>query len=292
MQDTRGKYSVALPIIAKKSCVAVIFLAVTGCGEPDNSTSDINQAEGVSAVSETVRETPRFEDGMVRLDRVPGELGYWGSPSKHSLVEDSVDISMDENGLLTDIANAEKVAPFKPWALALYKYRQGNGLADDPVNACISPAGPRHLHDQGGFRIIQDRNYDRIYIIFGGGNRGWRLIHMDGRQPPNPDEVAGTYYGHSAGHWEGDTLVVESSGFNDRFWFSNGGLPHTPALSLVERFSRPDYQTLQYEVEINDPRTYTRTWTSSWTLDWMDGDIEENFCEEVEAMDQYTGNRG
>jgi hypothetical protein len=193
--------------------------------------------------------------------------------------------------LLNNIDDAETVAPFMPWALALYKYRQENQLADDPVNACISPAGPRHLHYEGGFRIIQDRNYDRIYMMFGGGNRGWRLINMDGREAPNPEEVVGTYYGHSTGNWEGDTLVVESTGFNDRFWFSNGGLPHTPALSLVERFTRSEFDTLEYEVEITDTRTYTRPWTATWTLDWVNGEIAEDFCEEIEAIDQYTGNQ-
>jgi hypothetical protein len=263
-------------------------LLLIGCG--DSGAPSAEMAEMATSPVEMMRETPRFDDGMVRFDRVPGELGYWSNPSKPSLVEEGVQVSMDDNGLLSDINDADQVAPFMPWALSLYKYRQANGLADDPVNACISPAGPRHLHYEGGFRIIQDRNYDRVYLIFGGGNRGWRLINMDGRQAPDPDEVAGTYYGHSAGHWEGDTLVVESSGFNDRFWFSNGGLPHTPALSLVERFSRPDYDTLEYEVEITDPRTYTRPWTASWTLDWVDGEISEKFCEQIEAIDQYTGN--
>ncbi len=263
---------------------AVILLS--GCGEPpSNETS-----QATKTVSQISRETPRFDDGMVRFDRVPGELGYWGNPGKHSLVEDGVDVAMDEQGLLANIEEADQVAPFMPWALGLYKYRQANSLKDDPVNACISPAGPRHMHYEGGFRIIQDRNYNRIYVLFGGGNRGWRLIHMDGRQPPNPEEVVGTYYGHSTGHWEGNTLVVESSGFNDRFWFSNGGLPHTAALSLVERFTRTDYNTLEYVVEINDPRTYTRPWTASLNLEWIEGgEIDENFCEQVEAMDQYTG---
>jgi len=267
---------------------AAALLLIAGCG--DSGAPSAEMAEMPASPVEAVRETPRFDDGMVRFDRVPGELGYWSNPSKPSLVEEGVQVSMDDNGLLSDINDADQVAPFMPWALSLYKYRQANGLADDPVNACISPAGPRHLHYEGGFRIIQDRNYNRVYLIFGGGNRGWRLINMDGRQAHDPDEVAGTYYGHSAGHWEGDTLVVESSGFNDRFWFSNGGLPHTPALSLVERFSRPDYETLEYEVEITDPRTYTRPWTASWTLDWVDGEISEKFCEQIEAIDQYTGN--
>jgi hypothetical protein len=183
-------------------------------------------------------------------------------------------------GLLANIEDASKVAPFMDWSLALYKYRQTNGLKDDPVSVCIAPAGPRHLQDPKGFRIIQDRNYERVYVMFGGGNRNWRLINMDGRIPPNPDEVTGTYYGYSTGHWEGDTLVVESSGFNDRFWFSNGGLPHTPALHLTERFSRPDHDTLIYSVTVDDARAYTRPWTSEWTLDWVAGDIEESFCEQ------------
>lgn len=268
-----------------------ILLVLQGCGDSGNQSGDSGQMTESAASVETVRETPRYDDGTVRFDRVPGELGYWNNPSKHSLIENGVTVAMNDDGLLANIDDAAQVAPFKPWALGLYKYRQQNGLADDPVNSCISPAGPRHLHYDGGFRIIQDRNYDRVYVMFGGGNRGWRVIFMDGREAPDPEEVVGTYYGHSTGHWEGDTLVVQSSGFNDRFWFSNGGLPHTPALTLVEKFSRPDYDTLQYEVEINDPLTYTRPWTASWTLDWMDGqEIKENFCEQVEAMDQYTGN--
>jgi len=265
-------------------------ILMVGCGEQAQEQSSVVESDSTpQVITIPDREIPRFEDGQVRFDRLPGELGYWGRPSTYSLVEQGVFVRMNDEGILDDIDDAGMVAPFKPWALAFYKYRQENQLADDPAYACISPAGPRHLHYEGGFRIIQDRNYERIYILFGGGNRGWRLIHMDGREPPNPDEVAGTYYGHSSGHWEGDTLVVESSGFNDRFWFSNGGLPHTPALSLVERFTRTDFYTLEYEVEITDSRTYTRPWTAAWTLDWVEGEIEEDFCEEVEAMDQYTG---
>jgi len=267
------------------------LLVVGGCSDSGNQSADTSQAiESTAMPLVEDRETPRFEDGTVRLDRVTGELGYWGNPSVYTMMEEGTFVRTNDEGLLNNIDDAETVAPFMPWALALYKYRQENLLADDPVNACISPAGPRHLHYEGGFRIIQDRNYDRIYIMFGGGNRGWRLINMDGREAPNPEEVVGTYYGHSTGIWEGDTLVVESSGFNDRFWFSNGGLPHTPALSLVERFTRSEFETLEYEVEVTDSRTYTRPWTASWTLDWVNGEIVEDFCEDIEAIDQYTGN--
>jgi len=237
-------------------------------------------AQGPSAPAGD-RPTPRYPDGLVRLDRVPGEKGYWGQASVSSLFEVGVEVEMDEKGLLADLRDASKVAPFKPWAEALYRHRQQTGLKDDPVKFCISHGGPRALHTEGGFRIVQDRNYDRVYILFGGGNRNWRVIFMDGRAPPDPAEVAGTYYGHSTGRWEDDTLVVESTGFNSRFWFSNGGLPHTEALRLTERFSRPSYGTLRYEVTIDDPLTYTRPWTAAWTVDWVeDGEIKERFCED------------
>jgi hypothetical protein len=73
-----------------------------------------------------------------------------------------------------------------------------------------------------------------------------------------------------------DTLVVDSVGYNERFWLTHGGLPHTEALHLIERSSRPDLETLKYDVTIDDPRTYTRTWTGGWTMRWVPGeDIEE-----------------
>jgi hypothetical protein len=81
------------------------------------------------------------------------------------------------------------------------------------------------------------------------------------------------------GKWQGDTLVVQSTGYNTRFWMSNGGLPHTEAMKLTERYSRPSHDELRYEVTIDDPLTYTRPWKASWTLKWVPGDIEESFCE-------------
>jgi len=271
-------YTPRLPV--SLAALTLSIVALVACSE--SSAPVATSAAPVMATDAPVqmRETPRYEDGTVRFDRVPGEQGYWAMPSKHSLVETGVDVGMNNAGLLDNIADAAKVAPFMDWSQALYEYRQNSNFKDDPVNVCISPAGPRHLMDENGFRIIQDRNYNRVYIMFAGGNRNWRLINMDGREPPNPEEVTGTYYGYSTGHWEGDTLVVQSSGFNDRFWFSNGGLPHTTALQLTERFTRPDFNTLQYQVTVNDPYAYTRPWDAQWTLQWVDGEIEEHFCEQ------------
>ncbi len=283
-----------IPAIHSKSCAAfpcamlrlcrglLAVLALAACEPSPPSSPPGTPPEATSAQPEApARATPRYDDGLVRFDRVPGEKGYWGQAGVSSLVETGVEAPMNGIGLLDNLADAPRVAPFRPWALALYEHRQRNGLADDPTRFCLPPAGPRHMHAPGGFRIIQDRNFDRVYVMFGGGNRNWRVIFLDGRAPPDPAEVVGTYYGYSSGRWEDDTLVVESSGFNARFWFSNGGLPHTEALHLTERFSRPDYHTLRYEVTVDDPYTYTRPWNAEWTVEWAEGSvIPEQFCED------------
>lgn len=256
-----------------------IACLLTACG-PGTGAGGEPAAEAATLPA-AERPAPRYSDGTIRLDRAPGEKGYWGQASVTSMFERGAEVEFDEHGRLLDVSRAADVAPFMPWSLALYRYRQSNGLVDDPTRFCISPAGPRHLHTPPGFRIVQDRNANRVYLLFGGGNRNWRVIFMDGREPPNVDEVVGTYFGYSTGRWEGDTLVVTSTGFNDRFWFSNGGLPHTEALRLTERFSRPSHDTLHYEVTVDDPHTYTRPWTAEWTVDWVEGgEIPEQFCEE------------
>jgi hypothetical protein len=129
---------------------------------------------------------------------------------------------------------------------------------------------------------VEQRELKRILVMLGGEDRNWHPIYMDGRKL-NIDELAATptYYGTSTGRWEKDTLVVETAGFNERFWFANGGLPHTTALRLTERFTRTDYNTLRYDVTVDDPRTYTRPWSGGWTIRWVpDREIEEYFCEE------------
>ena len=255
-----------------RAALGALGALVTFCGV-------LTWAPPVAAAAGADSPAPRFPDGTVRLDRAPGEKGYWDLPSASSLVEEGVRVNIDATGRLASLADAPRVAPFQPWALALYEYRQNNHFADDPMHDCIGPGSPRAMLTPGGIRIIQDRNYNRVYVLYGGGNRGWRVIFLDGRKPPDPDEVVGTFYGNAIGHWDGDTLVVESNGFNTRFWFSNGGLPHTEALHLTERFSRPSHDVLRYEVLIDDPRTYTRPWKSAWTLHWVPGDIAQQFCE-------------
>jgi hypothetical protein len=224
---------------------------------------------------------PRWPDGQIRLGPAPGEKGFWGRASAISLVEKGQNIRMNDDGLLFDLADADKVAPMHPWAKALYLFRQRNLLVDDPLTRCLPPGGPRQFQGAYGFQFIEQRELRRIAVLLGGENRNWHPIYMDGRQVGEAELANPTYYGASSGRWEKDTLVVETVGFNERFWFTNGGLPHTSALRLTERFTRTDYDTLTYEVTVNDPRTYTRPWSGGWTIQWVPGEeLQEYLCEE------------
>jgi hypothetical protein len=146
--------------------------------------------------------------------------------------------------------------------------------------SCLPPGGPRQFQVPYGLQIVEQPERQRIFVMSGGGNRNWRLIYLDGRPLPTADDGVATYYGNSVAKWEGDTLVVNSTGYNERFWFSNGGLPHTENLKLTEKMSRPDSNTLKYEVTVDDVGAYTRPWTGGWTLQWVPQELEEYFCDD------------
>ena len=236
-------------------------------------------------VAKQVRPAPRWPDGHPRLGPPPGTTGYWAYPSATSLVENGANVQVDVNGLLRNIADADKVAPLQRWAKDLYVLRQRNLLKDDPMFLyCKPPGGPRQYQLPYGLQFVEDLNFKRTFVLVGSGNRNFRMIYTDARS--NEGQLRGDsdnplYYGRSIGKWEGDTFVVDTSGFNERFWFTNGGLPHTEQLRMIERFSRPDFDTLKYEVTINDPGAYTRPWSSGWTLRWVSGEeLPIYFCQE------------
>jgi hypothetical protein len=227
------------------------------------------------------RPTPKWPDGHPRLGVVPGEAGYWANPSASSMAEATAKVRFNSDGILANLNDSEKVAPFQPWAKGLYEYRQKALLKDDPIASCLPPGGPRQFQVPYGLQIVEQPDRQRIFVMSGGGDRNWRLINIDGRPLPTADDGVATYYGNSVGRWEGDSLLVNSTGYNERFWFSNGGLPHTENLKLAEKISRPDFNTLKYEATIDDPGAYTRPWTSGWTLQWIAGqEMEEYFCDD------------
>jgi hypothetical protein len=229
--------------------------------------------------------TPRWPDGLPRLGPAPGETGYWTLPSQHSLLEDGQTVAMDEYGLLANLDDAAKVAPFQGWALDLYRFRQANQLRDDPMYLyCVPPAGPRQFQQLFGVQFMEEKARQRLFLLFSGGGGNWRLLYTDGREQIG--QISGTddnplFFGNSTAHWDNDTLVVETSRFNEGFWFSNGGLPHTKQLKLTERFTRLDQNTLRYAVTVDDPGAYTRPWTSTWDMQWLPGEeLPEYYCQD------------
>jgi len=237
-------------------------------------------------VPATKQPAPRWPDGTLALGAISaGTEGYWGYPSSTALVEDGVTVEMDQYGQLANIADAAKVAPLQPWALGVYQARQQRSLRDDPLYInCKPPGGPRQYQSVLGFKLLEDKPGQRIFLNMGSGNHNYRIIYMDGRAQTGlvtGDDNNPLYFGRAAGHWEGDTLVVNTKGFNEDFWFSNGGLPHTSLLTLNEKFSRPDLDTLHYEVTIDDPGAYTRPWTASWDMRWVAGkELPVHFCQD------------
>ncbi len=154
--------------------------------------------------------------------------------------------------------------PFQPWAQQLYDKRLADLQKDDPEARCLPPGIPRLYQTPFPFQIFQLP--DRVLFVFEGGAHSWRVVYTDGRphlKDPNP-----SYLGDSIGHWEGDTLTVDTIGFNDRTWLDQDGHPHTEALHTVERFMRVDQETLHYQVTIEDRRAYTKAWTTSYTIPW------------------------
>lgn len=242
------------------------------------------------AVPLAPRPTPRWPDRQPRLGAAQGgSTGYWAYPSVTALAEgnsaDKIAFPMDTWGLLKNIADAPKVAPMQPWALQLYTERQKRFLQDDPMYLnCKPPGGSRQFQLAYGVQLVEDRDRKRIFVLIGSGNNNYRIINTDGRS--HKGQVGGDdenllYYGRSVGHWEGDTLVVDTRGFNEDFWFTNGGLPHTDQLRLLERFSRPDFDTLKYDVTVEDPGAYTRPWSSSSTLRWVAGEeMPRHLCQD------------
>jgi len=250
--------------------------------------------------------TPRLADGTVNLGRVPGEKGTWRVPYITNM---AMRVVGSDGQLLPDIVKAQEAAqaaraggagragggggggrggsksepwmPWLPWSAAVYDYNSLNESKYDPEGYCLPPGGPRMMATPYQMEIIQQPEHKRIMMIFEGATHIWREIYMDGRKFPEGDELNPTYLGYSVGRWDGDTLVVENKGFNENSWFDYFGHPHTDKMSVVERWTRPNKQTLHYEATVTDPGAYTRPFTIAWDIPF-DGSAElpEYICQE------------
>jgi hypothetical protein len=181
---------------------------------------------------------PRTADGK------PDLSGLWNRISPKYRVNIAADLKLEE---------------VQPWARALVQQRTEN-IGKDSMTAQCLPLGPGYATDSdstagGMMKIIQTP----ALILILNPDLTYRQVFMDGRSletSPNP-----SWMGYSVGHWEADTLVVESFGFNDRTWLDTSGHPHTEALRMTERYRRTNFGHLDLDVTLQDPSVYSRPWT-------------------------------
>jgi len=183
-------------------------------------------------------------------------------------------------------ANIPGGAPFQPWAKDLRAQRMADNQKDNPDAHCL-PMGFMQLHGHPQPRKIVQT--PELIVIMYEGNQGLRQIFMDGRPLPEVNEnLQPWWYGYSIGHWDGDTLVVESVGFRDDTWLDVFGSPLTEKGKLTERWRRPDFGHLEIDVTVDDPKAYTKPFTVRVSHQVMlDEQLIEFICNENEKSSQH-----
>jgi hypothetical protein len=228
--------------------------------------------------------TPRWPDGHVNLGTFPGEKGHWIRQGRAQLASNPESIiAAGPGGLSTNLKMTD--VPFQPWARALYEYRQANFERDAPHSRCKPSPGPRQVGTAYGFEIVEMPELQRTLIFDIGGPYSFRIVYTDGRT--HPKDLEPTYTGDSIGKWEGETFVVDTIGFNEGSWIEAEGFPHTDKLHLIERFTRIDFNTLKYEVTVDDPGAYTKTWIGGFNLRWnLGAELFEYVCQENNRVEE------
>ena len=182
-------------------------------------------------------------------------------------------------GIVGDMTRGMKkgeVVPFQPWAEALFQERRANDSRDDPTARCVVGGVPRSTFVGYPFKILEPPG---MVVILYEAVHAYRQIFTDGRSLPNDPNPA--WFGYSVGRWEGDVLVVESSGFNDNVWLDNAGRPATGTLKVTERFVRKNFGQMDVEITIDDPKTYTKPWSVTQQLAYQpDTELLEYICNE------------
>jgi hypothetical protein len=155
------------------------------------------------------------------------------------------------------VVRAPFKAPYQDWILPKVQELRDRRNIDDPSARCLLVGVPRITNEPLPIKIIQTK--DEIAFLYETFH-AFRVIPTDGRK--HPDDIEPSFLGDSVAHWEGSTLVVDVIGFNDKTWVGVGGATlHTEALHVIERYTRVDFDTITYDVTIDDPKAFTKTWS-------------------------------
>ena len=221
--------------------------------------------------------TPRLANGKPnlaaptpRINGKPDLSGIW--------VRVEPRVPPDPNPIgpnLRDYMPAGAVIPMRPAAERLYRERSTKLGAGRPSQRCLPHSIPDAMLPGALIKFVQ--NPELTILLYEEFNH-FRQIFTDGRPLPAVSQPA--WFGYSVGKWEGDTFVVQTSGFNDESWLDDWGLPHTEAMRTIERFRRTDFGHMQMEVTIDDPEAYTKPWSAVVRFDLRpDTELIEDICD-------------
>jgi len=207
-----------------------------------------------------------------------------GKPDLSAAAPRSTDGKPDLSGLWhaspkwdTDLQDAD----VQPWAREQSRQRAANPASLGWSVLCLPP-GPM-ITFTGPLKIVQT---PRIVAVLYEVPNNFRQIFLDGRVLPK--EPSPTWQGYSVGRWEGETLVVESNGFNAKSWVGRPGIPHTEGLHVTERYRRRDFGHMDVQVTFDDPKTFARPWTATTELLYdPDTEMLEYVCNENEKSVQH-----
>jgi hypothetical protein len=211
---------------------------------------------------------PRTKDGKPNL-AAPTPRTAGGKPDFSGIWRTPSDKYLENLG-----ADGVQI-PMLPWAAKVYQERVENNGKDRPGGLCL----PHSVTDFDAHfnprKIIQTPG--QIAMLFE-SYHSFREIFIDGR--PLPKDPAPAWFGYSVGKWEGQTLVVNSIGINEKTWLDDSGHPHSDAMRVIERFQRPDFGHMTVQLTIDDPKTYSRPWTVTipWDL-FPDTELLDWVCE-------------
>ena len=200
---------------------------------------------------------PRLADGHVDLS------GIWEHTGNSHVQNIAADIKPGE-------------IAYQPWAKTLVDARaDGSQARDDPPANCMPQGVPRINAAPSPWKIIQTPGL--VAILYETFNF-WRQVFLDGRELG--EDFTPSWFGYSTGKWEGDTLVVDTKGFNGKAWIDQAGRPTTEALHVTERFQRKDLGHMEVQITIDDPKAYTKPWTVTEKFNLVTyGDLLEVICE-------------
>ena len=233
-------------------------------------------------ISLPLPDTPRTKDGKPNLtapapraaDGHPDLSGIWISVRQGS--------NPTGRGLERYMTPGSKV-PMLPAAEKFYAEVTAHGDVADPSERCLPDGVPNHMLPLP-IKIVQN---PKVTLMLFEEFTVFRQIFTDGRKLPVDPQP--TWFGYSVAHWEQNTFVVESAGFNDKTYIDGEGLPHSEDLRIVERYRRPDFGHLVIEFTFTDPKNYSQPWTATVPFNLMpDTELNEHLCEnEKDLVNMY-----